>query len=73
VSPSMEELWRLRPSLFVGESYCLEEGAHLSGIRTTCPISDLSGSWWRRHTTSCLCARDSSLGQGGARALHFNG
>jgi hypothetical protein len=24
----MEDLWRLRPSLFLGVGYCLEEGAH---------------------------------------------
>jgi hypothetical protein len=69
----MEGSWRLRPSLFVGVGYCLEEGAPLAGTRRTCAISNLFGSCWRRHTTSCLCGRDSSLGQGGRRAHHFSG
>jgi hypothetical protein len=40
--PSMEELWRLRHSLFYGDCYFLEEGAlveegtHLGGIRRPC-------------------------------------
>jgi hypothetical protein len=51
----------------------VEEGAHLSGSRRTCATLDLFGSWWRIHATGCLCARDSSLGQGGGRAHHFSG
>jgi hypothetical protein len=43
------------------------------GTRRTCATSDLFGSWWRRHTTSGLCARYSSLGQGGGRVHHFSG
>jgi hypothetical protein len=71
--PSMEELWRLRPLFVYGDCYCLEEGTHLAGTRRPCPISDLFGSCLRRHTIVGLSARDSSLGQGGAWALQFNG
>jgi hypothetical protein len=69
----------LRPSLLIGVGYykeegtLVEEGAPISRSSSTCAISDLFGSWWRRHTTSCLCASDSSLCQGGGMVHHFNG
>jgi hypothetical protein len=69
---SMEELGKLGPSFIYGDQSFLEEGTHLTGTRRPCQISDLSGSCWRRDTTSWLCGRDSSLGHG-AWALQFSG
>jgi hypothetical protein len=69
----MEELWRLRPSLFYGDRYCSEDGAHLEGTRRPCLISDMFGSCLRMHTIVGLCARDYSLGHGGDWALQFSG
>jgi hypothetical protein len=75
--------WRahggLDPLLFVCECICFEEGtleeegACLAGISSACATSDLTGSSWRRHTTTCLCARDSQLGKGGSRAHCLSG
>jgi hypothetical protein len=50
----MEGSWRLRPLLFVGVGYCKEESTHPSGSRSTCAISDVSGSWSRRHSTCAI-------------------
>jgi hypothetical protein len=71
--PFMESARRLGASSFVCESLLvggrtLEEGVCLAGTRSSCATSDLTGSSWRRHTTTCLCARVSSLGKGGGRA-----
>jgi hypothetical protein len=75
----MEGSWRLKPSLFVGIGYFLEEGVLVEegtlpvGNRRTCAISDLFGSCWRRHTRAHFYGMDYSLDQGGRRAHHFSG
>jgi hypothetical protein len=68
----MESARRLGASSFVCECTFFEEGvleeedACLAGISSSCATSDLIGSSLRRHTTTCLCARDSQLGKGGS-------
>jgi hypothetical protein len=76
VPPFMEGSWRLRPSIICVVCYnfeegTLEEGAYLAGTSYAWTISDLSVLVERYHTTTCLCARDSSSVEGGSRAHCF--
>jgi hypothetical protein len=71
--PSMEGSWRLRPSFICDDWSCFEEGICLAGTSYTWRIADLSNSTWRRHTTTCSCARVSSSEVKGSRAHYFIG